>query len=219
MKKQLFSTLSLAALAVAGGMILSSSSCGGEDTTPPVVTLTGDDHKDVVLNDSYTDEGATAEDDEDGTVTVTDDATDVNTDKTGTYTITYTATDAAGNAGTATRTVVVYNVAEDLEGNWDASDVCDGTGYTYTVDVTSSSTVNNKISIGGFWNGAFINPIEATVSGTAVTIASQEPDGDLFFVDGTGSITGSIMTLDYTVTETDITPSITTSCSVTYQQQ
>ena len=37
---------------------------------------------------------------------------------TGDYTLTYTATDAAGNVGTATRTVHVYNQAEVFEGTY-----------------------------------------------------------------------------------------------------
>ena len=71
------------------------------DTTAPVITVTpGTDT--VVQGFTWADAGATS----DGGETVTVSGTvDINTP--GTYTITYSATDAAGNTGTATRTVTV----------------------------------------------------------------------------------------------------------------
>ena len=76
------------------------------DTTAPVVTLEGDDTITIAEGDDFEDPGATATDDVDGEVdvVVTD---DLDEDVAGTYTITYTATDAAGNVGTAERTVIV----------------------------------------------------------------------------------------------------------------
>ena len=53
---------------------------------------------------TWTDAGATADGDEEVTSSGT-----VDTSAVGTYTITYTATDAAGNVGTATRTVTVVS--------------------------------------------------------------------------------------------------------------
>jgi P2-related tail formation protein len=71
------------------------------DTTAPVITVTpGTDT--VEQGSTWADAGATS----DGGETVTVSGTvDINTP--GTYTITYSATDAAGNTGTATRTVTV----------------------------------------------------------------------------------------------------------------
>ena len=74
------------------------------DTTPPVITVEGDNPATVELGATYTDAGATA----DGGETVTTSGT-VDTSTVGTYTITYSATDAAGNTGTATRTVNVVD--------------------------------------------------------------------------------------------------------------
>jgi uncharacterized protein (TIGR02145 family) len=74
------------------------------DTTAPVITVTsGADTVDQGA--AWTDAGATA----DGSESVTNDvtATNPNMAVSGAYTITYTATDAAGNTGTATRTVTV----------------------------------------------------------------------------------------------------------------
>ncbi len=74
------------------------------DTTAPVITLTGDNPATVEINSTYTDAGATS----DGGETVSSSG-EVDTGTVGEYTITYSATDAAGNTGTATRTVNVVD--------------------------------------------------------------------------------------------------------------
>lgn len=76
------------------------------DTIPPVITLNGNSTMTVMQGDIYTDAGATATDNSDGSITVTT-AGNVDTSLVGTYTITYTATDSAGNSTTKTRTVEV----------------------------------------------------------------------------------------------------------------
>ena len=78
------------------------------DTTKPVITLNGLATTYWQFNKSYSDLGASANDDKDGTVPVTTSG-NVNPGVIGTYTINYSATDAAGNVATATRTVYVVN--------------------------------------------------------------------------------------------------------------
>lgn len=197
MKKQLFGTFSLAALAVATGMVFSSSSCT-DDTTPPVVTLVGDAVVDVMLNGTYTDEGATATDDTDNDLTVSSDF-DVVVDFTtvGEYTVTYTATDEAGNPGTETRTVNVYIAPENLVGSWTTTDDC---GYTWTTTVTESSA-DDKIVFDNFAGIGSGFTITATVSNTAVTIASQSSGG--FTVIGSATVSDDGETMDYSYTLTD----------------
>ena len=77
-----------------------------QDTVPPVVTLNGDNPMYLFEGTPFTDPGATATDDVDGSVNVTVSGT-VDANKAGTYTLTYSATDAAGNVGRASRTVNV----------------------------------------------------------------------------------------------------------------
>lgn len=89
------------ALADALGVVVPTA-----DTTAPVITITGGNTATVAQNATYTDAGATATDDVDGTVNVTTTGT-VDTSTLGDYTFTYTATDAAGNTATETRTVTV----------------------------------------------------------------------------------------------------------------
>ena len=93
------------------------------DTTPPLITILGDNPANISLGANYSDAGATATDDTDGSVTAIASGT-VNIHIPGTYTITYTATDHAGNVATLTRTVNVADVipamtvaTSDLNGN------------------------------------------------------------------------------------------------------
>jgi hypothetical protein len=82
------------------------------DVDTPVITPTGVNPVHLLLNATYTDEGATAEDAVDDNtaltnIIVTDNPVDTSIE--GVYTVTYTVTDKEGNIGTATRTVYVDN--------------------------------------------------------------------------------------------------------------
>lgn len=80
------------------------------DVTAPAVALLGDASITVECGGSFTDPGATASDACDGDLTgqiVVAGSVDAGTP--GTYTITYSATDAAGNTGSAVRTVEVVD--------------------------------------------------------------------------------------------------------------
>ena len=95
-------------LAVVGGTnLVLRTTGGGGDTTAPVITRIGSASINVAWGASYTDAGATATDNVDGSVTVTPSGS-VNTAVPGIYTITYNARDAANNnAAAVTRTVTV----------------------------------------------------------------------------------------------------------------
>ncbi|MFA5764246.1 MAG: DUF5011 domain-containing protein, partial [archaeon] len=78
------------------------------DTIAPVITILGGTPTTVLLNSTYTDQGATAMDNVDGDITGSIASTsDVNTSATGTYSVVYTVADSAGNNATATRSVIV----------------------------------------------------------------------------------------------------------------
>jgi len=76
------------------------------DATPPVITLNGDTSTTVFQGGVYVEEGASAVDDQIGSVFVEISGT-VDTSTVDTYILTYSATDAANNTSTATRTVIV----------------------------------------------------------------------------------------------------------------
>ena len=132
----------LLALAIIGSAIFVS--CNGDDTTKPVVTLKGASDTTIVLNSTWTDPGATAEDDEDGVITdiqLTGDTVNVNL--VGIYKLTYSATDAAGNTGTKSRTVRVRNTADGWAGSYSVIDEVEGNQYTYS-DIISYSNRENR---------------------------------------------------------------------------
>ena len=77
------------------------------DTTAPVVSLKGAPKITIPFGAIYVEPGATATDETDGAITALQTAGEVDRNKAGDYVLTYSATDAAGNTGTAQRTVTV----------------------------------------------------------------------------------------------------------------
>jgi hypothetical protein len=205
MKKKNLLTIACAVFIFIAGAFLFSS-CNPDDTTAPVISLSGNNPMEVVLNTSYTEPDATATDDEDGDVTVTITGT-VNANLKGTYTITYSATDAAGNQASKTRTVNVVNEAEYLAGTYSVVDEISGGGTdNYNDEISTSSNTNNKIWVTRFANydnGA----VYFEITGTTVTLPSQDvecgtPATATLFL-GNGTISGTTITINYTETVPD----------------
>ena len=89
----------------------SSTTVAMPDTTLPIITLDGDNPTTVYLGSIYTDPGATAIDETDGSVPIITTGS-VDTNVIGIYNITYKAVDKAGNSASTTRNVkVIYNFA------------------------------------------------------------------------------------------------------------
>ena len=84
----------------------------GADNTAPSIVLSGNSTIEIEACDTYVDPGFLAYDNLapfDLSASVTVDASAVNTAVLGSYTVTYSVADAAGNTGSATRTVVVVD--------------------------------------------------------------------------------------------------------------
>lgn len=98
------------------------STNGGNDTVPPIIVMNGSNPVTIDLGSTYTDAGAIATDDLDGTISTSIVAMGtVNVNIPGTYTITYNVYDSAGNkAETQTRVVNVfeYNYAYSFTGSY-----------------------------------------------------------------------------------------------------
>ena len=77
------------------------------DTTAPVVTLNGQTNVTIAQYATYTEAGASAEDNRDGVLPVTIVSGSVNTSNPGIYKLYYQAKDQAGNVGQAIRVVTV----------------------------------------------------------------------------------------------------------------
>lgn len=218
--------LSFTALVFASSLIFTG--CKKDDTEAPEITLIGADPYNLALNTTYSDPGATAEDNEDGEVTVSVDASAVNKDKAGSYEVVYTAVDAAGNEGTATRTVVVANqtTTSAWTGSYSILIVTPGqTNYTYTDGAIISSTLNNHLSFnkfGDYSNAERLLDFKVNGSGT-IDIPSQTfkcgtPAVTRTF-SGSGSITsgtggaGSILTLSVAETTNGSTVNSIYTCT------
>ncbi len=87
-------------------MIITISTIPPVDTTPPVITLKGTNQMSIGQGSTFLDPGATAADNVDGIVMITESGT-VDTSTVGSYTRIYTVTDTVGNTATETRTVNV----------------------------------------------------------------------------------------------------------------
>lgn len=132
------------------------------DTEKPVITVKGSNPATVQKGAVYTDAGATATDNVDGTVAVTASGT-VNTATVGAYTITYTAKDAAGNTATATRTV---NVTE--------STGCDNDKVPPVITIKGANPVT--IMIGTVYTDAGASATDNVDGAVAVTTTSNTVD-------------------------------------------
>lgn len=188
--------------------------CGGgssDDTTDPIITILGSNPATVTQNSTYTDAGATATDNVDGTVNVTTNGI-VDTATVGVYTITYSAMDASENTATATRTVNVVardsRIVEGIVLNYSTGiglpgiDVSAGTqttttgadgSYTLPVDESLPERVVVTISGDGF----------ATTSG--ISAEGEDLEVNMLPV---GSSADFDPTQDYTATVADSTASV-----------
>ena len=165
-----------------------SSSGGGNDpvadTTKPVVSLIGSSSITINLGTAYTDKGATATDNIDGTITPVKTGT-VNINTAGTYIITWTATDAAGNVKTVTRTVIVSEgTTSGLDTNGLTVQV--GAARSITTGAFSESDINtdNKLKNNAWTYGWTVNLHgNADVWNTSASADDSCPTGTTLLAD------------------------------------
>ena len=97
------------------------------DTTRPVINLIGDSEIDLLVDDIYVDDGATAVDNIDGDITnqiIT--VNPVNTSEFGTYVVTYNVKDSSGNEATEVTRSVYIGGTLDVDGNGRYDALTDG---------------------------------------------------------------------------------------------
>lgn len=170
------------------------------DVVAPIIEIKGNARVVVKIGDTYEDEGATASDNVDGDLTaeiVVEN--DVDTDVEGTYTVTYTVEDAAGNIGTAERTVIVDDTAPVITLNGDNPlTISEGTEYkelgayaedevSGEVDAVPTGTVD--VDVAGTYEVTYTAVDEAGNEATLVRIVnviSDKIDGGIAKVTATG---------------------------------
>lgn len=179
------------------------------DKTAPVLTMAGTNPVTIKQNATYTDAGATATDNVDGTITTKIVTTStVNVAVGGTYTVTYEVSDIAGNKTTAVRTVLVQETVPPVitfepNGNrgYQASDatkvsVSDNVAvdetslkYVWTTSTSQPSTTTiNK----GFQNGESISVPSGSTATYYLWILAKDVNGNqkiqssaAFYIDNT----------------------------------
>lgn len=196
MKKNVLNFFLLALIAT----LFVFAGCKKPDNKVPVITLNGAASQIISLQGIYTELGVNATDEKDGALSSTISGI-VNINQTGTYTLTYTATDAAGNVGTATRTVVVVNDIDAMSGAY----VCSGS-TNYNDTLSASETINNRLHFGKFGNYQGNTNIYVNITGATITLDSVlavqvgNPPFDRTFK-GTGTvISPTVFDLNYTET-------------------
>ena len=168
------------------------------DIVKPVITLTGNATINIMVGDTYTDEGATATDDLDGDITanievVGVDAVDVNAADT--YTITYNVTDAAGNAADeVTRTVIVEAVPGP------SGDYLYATTVTVTIPSTFADWGTGTTIVSDYSGDATYNPSIQLLSGTGWGDVSA-----VAFTEMEAGILSNYSTLEFKIKTTDYT--------------
>ena len=152
------------------------TSCNADSGgVPPVISLNGSNEVSVSLQGTYTELGATANDQQDGDLTSNILITGtVNTQYADLYRVYYDVVDSDGNkANQVTRYVKVKNDAAYLDGYYDVNYLATpASGDGFRIDeLVSSKTVNNKVYINGenlglhfFTNGSLISLFKDNVS-------------------------------------------------------
>ncbi|HRY52714.1 MAG TPA: right-handed parallel beta-helix repeat-containing protein [Candidatus Portnoybacteria bacterium] len=160
------SSFTFIATDLAGNSTSESVEITNIDKEEPVITINGPDVVEIAYGSSYSDAGATATDNHDGSITVISSGVDsVDTSKLGDYTITYNATDSAGNAAVEkTRTVSVVKAlltitANDASKTYGDEKVFAGTEFTATglqnSDTITSTTIVSSGSDASVFAGSY----------------------------------------------------------------
>lgn len=188
----------------------------------PTITLNGQETITLSVGYTYTELGATAQNEDGSSADVTVDNSSVNTNQVGTYTVTYTASNENGTAEAYRTVKVVINQSTYLA-DWDCVSDCsstqfpvDGTRTLIAGSTSSSFKIDGAFTIIG-------GTIECNISGTSITIPNQAVSvtGGTITVSGSGSInaTGTEFTIAYTYDNAIPLVGGTGSCTATYTKQ
>lgn len=203
--------------------------CIEEDLTNPVITLLGDNPMTIEFGTAFTDPGATALDDIDGdlTTSILSDPLAVDVNMAGEYDVVYSVTDAAGNTAQETRKVYVTHTSANIAGNYDVSEDCSVSGqFSYTTGGVIQKTGGTKFEITFTNFGDYVNTInvEGELTGNdgkTISIPLQiDVNGTDINIEGTGTVNseGTILTIDYTATQTS-DPTQSETCTAVWTKQ
>ena len=132
------------------------------DTTNPVVVITGDVEKTQNQGYPYVEEGATASDNSNESLTVViTGSVDINVN--GDYTLTYTATDSTGNTHALTRLIHIVSVSFALKYSNSSTDIISGligfTSYLNATPLSTQETFTITGNVDAYKNGDYITEV------------------------------------------------------------
>lgn len=211
--KQTFDMRHLLGMALMAALLVVG--CKKEDAAAPTVSLNGAATMEIVHGTTFTDPGATANDETDGDLTSAITVSgSVNTSMAGSYTLTYTATDEAGNTASVDRMVEVVFNRDSYVDSYSCSENCQTPyGLNSVPNITAGATAA-QVSINPFYfNGGTVT---LTVDGSNITVdagQSPSPIGAQIAGSGTMSSDGSGFSLNITFTDGG---GNTESCVATY---
>lgn len=163
------------------------------DVTAPTINVTGANPMTVEIGGTYTELGAVATDDVDGTFAATPSGS-VDTNTLGTYTITYNATDSSTNAAVpVTRTVNVVDTTAPVISSLSAIPTTTTAAITFSTNENATSVINYG---------------ETSAYGTTATIASTATMSHSITLTG---LNACGQRYHYSVTATDTHGNITTT--------
>ena len=201
--KSAFSSLTITAIMLLSLSLLSA--CGGSndeqtppeivvpDTVAPIITLNGAAIIDHNYGDDYTDLGATATDNVDGSLTVVISGS-VTINMISSNTIIYTATDAAGNTSSVGRTVNVADLAGPIISLNGEADIEHNYGDVYT-DRGASATDNVDGSVAVVTSGDVTVDM---INNYTITYTATDTTGNLSSIERTVNVAdfdGPVITL------------------------
>lgn len=100
-----------------------------------------------------------------------------------------------------------YETRSFFYGTYNVHAICSSSGVTdYTSNISSIPGDLFKVRIANFGN-VFSNYVTATINGNLINIAGQSPDNDGRVVSGSGTLSGNVIQMSYTIaggTGTDI---------------
>jgi hypothetical protein len=187
-------TVYYSATDAAGNIGTASRTVIVQDTTAPVISLTGSNPYVVERYASYSDPGATSNTGE----SVSVNASQVNMSVIGTYTVYYSATDAAGNTGTASRTVIVQDTIAPVIGLYGSNPYIVERGWSYsdpgaisyTGEAVSVNSSQVNVSVSGNYLVYYSATDAAGNTGTATrTVTVQDTRPPNIYLYGTSVIT------------------------------
>jgi len=139
-----------------------------EDTTAPNITVNGPNPVNLLVGETYTDDGITVSDivSDEADITITVNPSTISTAVPGTHVITYTATDEANPPNTATNTekIVVVSAATYSVVLNPSSDVDEGSSFTATFSATTASAGPFSYDITGVDSNDINVPLNDTFS-------------------------------------------------------